>query len=332
MRTLKFEDFESYDIIYNNEDKESDQSKHWNKLKEYDRNWYTDFNSICGGSMPKIFARCDSSVLKKLFAELRKPDCKFETYINDLVHSSQFDETPPIKKVSVLLKQTHGVNASSIEELASVTANALSIPTVFNQAIMIDGKEYTLSVDFVKQNETMTPMLFCENLNEYFLEESLDYLDDYLSIFVPNLHKEDFHQIRNDFIPIYFFRKYVIKDRDFCGKNMGILYNEKTQRHSLGPCFDMECSFRAPVIDHTYEHLDADLKTSMQKFPQTTKIMIDRFKKAIAQNKIQSEIENCDISKDKQEAINFVTNNILMVVERYDALTKEHEAKLEKIL
>ncbi len=327
MKTLNFNDFERYDIILNDENKESNQTRHWQDLKKDEYCWSNDFNSFCGGSMPKIFARVTSSALEQLFNELKKPKCHYVTYLNGLAKNSQTN--PPLEKVSVLLKKTHFATASDIEELASLTANAMQVPTVYNKSVIVDDKKYVLSVDFISDNETFSPLLFCSNINEYPLEDCIEYLNDYLRLFVPNLSEKDASQIREGFIPIYFYRKYIIKDKDFCGKNIGLLYNNNTNSHKLAPCFDMEVSFTPLMIDYAYEHMGCDLMFAIKKFPQTTKNTITNFKNAINNHLVENSIQNSDLEIKKKEYINFAQNNTTMLIEKYDSLTKTNERTLQ---
>ncbi|MBP3619970.1 MAG: hypothetical protein J6J24_04865 [Clostridia bacterium] len=324
MRKLTFEDFERYDTILNDKNEESDQTASWKGLKATEYVSKLAFNSFCGGSMPKIFCRTSSSLFKNLFQELRKPDCCYVTYLNDFIKSTP--TTTPIDKVSVLLKKTHILSASHIEEAATIIANTLQVSTVYNKSILIDDRQYVISVDMIGKDEHFSPVLFFQSINDYTLEDCLDCLEDYLTSTYSSISNEDILQICKDFVPMYFYRKHIIKDTDFCGKNIGIIYNEKAKTHKLAPCFDMECSLKPPLIDYALEDLEKDLKFSRKRFPTLTDDLVKHYKNCLKTNAIESNLQkNVSTAYNTKTFNDFATNNLSILIDKYETITKGYE-------
>lgn len=333
MEKLTFNDFEKYDIILNDKNDSTNQEKAWNNLKSSEYISQNPLNSFCGGTMPKVFLRCNSSLLAQMFDALSKPDCSYVTYLNDFLKGFDKTSTPPIEKVSALLKKTHLSHSSDIEEVSAIIANALQVPTVYNKAVMIDEQKYTLSVDFIKDNETFTSldnlMPYNRSLNDYSLEDGLACLQNHLSNLEYGLSNAEVSKLCEDFIPIYLFRKYIISDCDFGGKNLGVLYNHKTKTAALAPCFDFECSLGQSVfgMENAVEYLEEDLETCIKLFPKKTEKVMQTFKKALKTKRVAKDLKKSSFETDKKFHTNYIENNLKAMTNCYAAATKDSQRK-----
>lgn len=200
--------------------------------------------SPLGGSMPKTFVRCDSKYFKELIEELKKPNCSYVTYINDLVKSLNSDniENFPLSKISVLIKKSHRAQDIYNEEIASKTANILEIPVTYNTVVNIAGIDYNMSVDFLKKDEEFISLDHCK------LNDAMSFcvikkkLQKYFEYYVAcgEITQEQAYNLLSDFMEMYIFRKYILSDTDFDMFNTGLIFNNKTKEYKWAPNFDME--------------------------------------------------------------------------------------------
>jgi len=249
-------------------------------------------SQIGGGTMPKFFVRCDSGYFGELITELKKDNCSYVTYINDLVKGlGEGTEKIPLSKLSIMLKSVHGnSNALENEEICSRIANIFGIPTAYNKVVEIEGNKYVASVDFMSQGQEYSN-LFEEdkplvNVNCFEDFEEVVIKDRLTSLLNSGkITQENFDELVESFVETYFFRNYVLSDDDYNLHNIRLLHNKETNKYEWAPCFDYEYAF---TFDNSYFMSASDVEYIFYKYSQIAKKIYDKYNNILSSDKIYS--------------------------------------------
>lgn len=283
-------------------------------FEEYDERSET----VLEGMHSKRFVRMDSSFFADMFKEIKNNDnSTYFTYLNEFIRENQKAETPCIERTSVLLKDiTSFIKTAKYSETAcSKLANALQVPVVYNKYFKDrHDKKLIASVDFIPKDcrfinlfdiikeerklryDCITPDIPFKKLNRYHvvpykipLKELVSVLDDCLnSDILPNLINEDREEIIRQFVRQMLFRRFILADVDCKVGNFGLLYNQKTGRYKLAPCFDMELGFFGEWEDTRKEVLAKDFDFMMKQFPHEIYRLLGNVKKINNEKTLQN--------------------------------------------
>ena len=148
--------------------------------------------------------------------------------------------------------------------------NALIANADTSTSVHVTADEYVLSVDFIGKDEhfdTFNEYTRCfdtddepcprgTSLEEWFCSFKNADLTNYQT--GEELSYSVNMQLFREFIPQYFFRRYLTRDHDFKSENVCIIYNQKTGKYRLAPMFDMEYCYSLTFPINKTE-LDEDL-------------------------------------------------------------------------
>lgn len=312
------------------------------KIRNFDEYIYNDsltqvqLSKYLNGHNDKGFVLCDSEFFRELFDEIKNnPNSSYDTYLNRFIKEDYDGTNLPISEVSCLKKE--GEN-NLIEEFVSKLGNALHIPTVFiknypresqeefkkrldemianakpGSFICFSSEDYMLSVDFIRENEHF------ETINEYSQREVCkrgSSINAWFGIFeneklinpltYQELTHEEKMELFREFIPQYFFRRHIVRDWDFKGENVGILYNQKTGKYRLAPMFDFEYCYYKAKSQNNEQLFDEDLIFAYDCFPEETSKIINTLRTFDIDNFIDNlhlESVKTDITKNAHKAL-----------------------------
>ena len=200
---------------------------------------------------------CDSKYLSEYITEIQNnPDCSYRSIYNSLIRDDKYIP----RYFSVLIKDCHNdPDRARAEIFGCKAANALGVPTAYTFGIKDKtpkSKEYTgdieddyfavASLDFAAAGfkmETFKDMSqskkFCCVYDS--LDKWLKYVDMCLEKRFPDgVDEESRKGLRSDFVKSYLLRVTLFPDYDFAVYNGGILIDEKTNKFTMIPNFDME--------------------------------------------------------------------------------------------
>ena len=272
-------DIESYDQLLDDNGKNISKLFPLSLLRNK-RTWdYKKGESPFGGTMPKMFLRCDSKYFQDLIQALRNGNSSYVTYINDLVESLKESKVEdfPMSKLSVMLKSVHNEMDISNEESCSAFANVLGVPTVYNKIVDINGKKFVMSVDLFKDSQEV-----CEDVE--MIESDFVYFDDAeqcIKYTLMQLVKDGkiteqrFNELMEEFIETYIYRKLILGDRDFKSRNVGLIRNTSTNEYSWLPNHDYELAFFTNVGN---AYIQSQLKRIASKYPNTLDKIMTKFR------------------------------------------------------
>lgn len=254
-------------------------------IEEYERfNSNYSWKEELGGIRGKHFVRCTSDCFEGLFDELRNnPNCSYDTYMNDVIKSG-YDP----KFLSVLMRYTRVDRTSQKDEIAkcfkevyaSRVLNFFECPTTYDAIISKDNKIYSCSVDFVKEDEELYPLVDLYD-RKFVPKKVLDFkkaFDEHCLIDNANeVLSEDVEKTIEDFVYSRLVRWYMCEDNDYFLHNMGVLYNTKTDTIRMAPNFDFDqsfsfCTWRSPYDSryksYSSESLIAYLDNIKKRYPK----------------------------------------------------------------
>jgi len=265
---IDVEDLKFYDELLDNDDVECSQDYSIDMLKNADF-WKSDgYNSPFGGSMGKIFLRCDSKYFEELISLLRKKDNYYVTYLNRLCKTLNSSKTKdfPLPKISIMLKGAHWDTGAMYEEICSKVANALGFPTVYNRKVKISGNDVIMSVDALNKNEVLISQSFKDvlpfnfNIFEHGVRAILQHCVNHNMMTNDNME-----ELMESFVENYIFRRLILRDSDFKGNNLNLIHNDRTNRYSWFPNYDYELANSLDMMD---VQVMLDLKEINRQYPE----------------------------------------------------------------
>ncbi len=209
---------------------------------------------------------CDSKYLTEFITELEtNPDCSYRSIYNSLIRDDKYIP----RYFSVLIKDCHNDPDRARAELFGCrAANVLGVPTAYCFGIKDNSpksREYTgeieddyfavASLDFTPPGHTIETFKDMAQTKKFCcvydsLDKWLKYIDMCLEQRFPNgVDQESRDSLRNDFVMSYLYRIALFPDYDFTVYNGGILIDEKTNKFSMMPNFDME----GMMYEHLYK-------------------------------------------------------------------------------
>lgn len=278
-------------------------------IQKYSNN--DDYDSLSlniGGTLKKDFVRIKSESIKELLDKITKENNSYVTYLDDLIKSPDFDNSKdfPLEYVSCMLKDTdRHVGAYNICEVwGSRIANALGVPTVFNENVSLNKATKVLSIDCIRPNTKIN------SLKSNYFQQTTDGLkqikckcfadfESWEKLFdacfrnksdltgheeVNNLLigveysdypfdrdtlAECVAKFKKDVVKQYLLRMIILHDKDFYPVNLMVVTDETTGKFNVGPCFDYEFIFNdvSWIPDMFYTE---NLNYLMRKYPKET--------------------------------------------------------------
>jgi len=245
----------------------------------------TTFDKIMNyldGHCDKTFVLCQSGFFKDFCDEIKNnPEASYVTYLNNFIKENYDGENIHLEEFSCFKKESA---ACLLEEIMAKLANAMHLPTAYIKSVVISDDEaeelfnnnipipndYTLSIDFISKKERF------DSINDYNISTPKghfcpiqsplrEWYKCFLAYYLKNPITDEI--LRNDqnmglfrqFIPQYFFRKYVARDWDFKSENVGVIYDKKTKTYRISPLFDFEFSYFQNKDRINEEELEEDL-------------------------------------------------------------------------
>lgn len=293
-------------------------------IQDYSNSEDFEYVDTIGGTLPKGFVRLDNKYLKNYLMEAIKPGCKYVTHIDDFVRET-YDlkrKNIPLKYVSVMLKdkEQHQNSTSSYEVIGSRIANALGVPTVYNELVTVSNKEMILSIDCVKPGmeiRDLNDSVYVKNGNDITRIRAKDFTDfpiweelfdaqfrnkkdltqdeiDFNKSYCVEFFEYPFEQakldeyiekFKTDFVKQYLLKTMILDDWDFYPRNVNYLTNTSTKEFHLGPACDYEYILAGYAdcakINNFYE---GNIKYLMHKYPQQTLEFGDAFYETFFEN------------------------------------------------
>lgn len=214
------------------------------------------------GHHAKRFVRLFNGYFCELFYSIKNkyPHHNYVTYLND-EDVAKYNLYPT--NISVLLKQINSRGNREFikdpkqiynEKLVSRILNFFDCKTVYNEVLFEGEDEYVLSVDFVKPYEHYYPLdrfdagfsmdvFGAINDNLFSIERTAQMFSAWIQVEFGKRANYDIEKIKRDYLYTYLVRGLFLADFDFCSRNVGFLYNEKTNTFELGPTLDFEYCF-----------------------------------------------------------------------------------------
>ena len=273
-----------------------------------------DLKTVFKGINDKLFIRLDSAHLQDFFDKVKEGKVSYVTYLDSALDEYRKTGVLPLKSISVLFKNYYGPYAEFYaynEEIASRVGNILGIPVVYNKTVKCadvinpppldvtigeyieemlypKSKEYhNVSIDYMQYGDITYDSIHRgylrddrENRTQHRNQSLRDWFQLFLFKDMRNPHTgasltiPQRRGLTQEFIPTYFFRKYLLSDSDFDIHNIMIAHNAKEDTYSLAPNFDMERSFNRKWIRFEYEMcLHQDIEFAYKGYPD----IVDKF-------------------------------------------------------
>ncbi|MBQ7351344.1 MAG: hypothetical protein IJW59_00540 [Clostridia bacterium] len=287
MKRLKTKNFEEYDGIIDERGKNVAWRYPKSILKDSEFFEYDDsYDSEFGGSMPKMFVRCDSKVFKELIKDLSEPQCSYVTYFDDLIKSlgESSKEYFPLSKIGVMVKSVHQDAYMNREEKASRVANAFGVPCVYNKLVSVDNNKLVLSVDCLKENEEFVEIQSnYERHTIYGIDTAITAIVEGLQYLIDEdkMTNEQLEVLLEDFIETYLFKVYILNDGDFTLQNLSVIFNKETGNYKWAPLFDMEYTLKGSFSS---QFAQVDLSKIMMMYPKKFDAVMRKFSKLNSKN------------------------------------------------
>lgn len=313
------------------------------KIKKKDIQYYDEENMNLVGTTSKIFLRIDSANLQKYLELAIDPKTSYVTYIDDFVKENYNPDTHeiPLKYVSVLLKKQRYENMTDTickEVIGSRIANALGMPTVYNELIEYDKEHYVMSIDFVKTGQEIDSFVL-ESKKDYSVanydvwENLFNTATVKIAEYSPNL-VENIKKLKKDFVSQFLFRNVILDDGDLVPKNVTLIKDLKTKNLSFAPINDYEFIFAGREERDFEEDVRKYIKYIGEKYPEelkefTNKIHKTFYKDGVLQEEVLKDLVSMkELEPDiEQEIFEQFRNN----VDRFVRLEKEYENSREEI-
>lgn len=245
-----------------------------NKDTRYGEDWCRNF--FDNGRRYKKFSFFDSSFFSELIDDLQNnPDCQYVSYINDLVRSGY---TP--KWIRAMEKPPCVSSLGIIEVVASRLLNTMDCPTTYETIVekkckSLSGEDIgiqkrVLSVDFDYDNEDQNFYNLSKFDYDFFsnnftaLETGIKHIiyDVYQKKYLVSdkFRNEDANKVLEDFAYSYLIRKFILEDKDYKFRNIGLIVDKKNQRLKFAPNFDFEFVLDAKISANILCDIDESLK------------------------------------------------------------------------
>ena len=313
------------------------------KIKKEDIKYYDEEDMNLVGTTSKTFFRIDSANLQKYLELAIDPKSSYVTYIDDFVKENYNPDTHeiPLKYVSVLLKKQRYENMTDTickEVIGSRIANALGMPTVYNELIEYDKENYVMSIDFVKTGQEIESFV-PESKKGYSVvnyavwENLFNTATIKIAEYSPNL-VENIKKLKKDFVQQFLFRNVILDDGDFIPNNVTLIKDLKTKNLSFAPINDYEFIFVGREESDFEEDVRKYIKYIGEKYPEelkefTNKIHKTFYKDGVLQEEVLKDLVSMkELEPDiEQEIFEQFRNN----VDRFVRLEKEYENSREEI-
>ena len=316
------------------------------KLSEYDLIDESGDNQILGHHA-KRFVRLYNGYFRELIYSIKKkfPNQNYSTYLND-EDVAKYGLYPA--NLSVLLKQINAKGKREFlkdekqvynEKIVSRILDFFDCKTVYNE-ILIDGtNEYVLSVDLVKPFEHYYSLdkFDVGSTMDVFnpISENLFSIEQKAKMFSAWTQEEfgkratyDIERIKRDYLYIYLVRGLFLADFDFCSRNLGFVYNEKTNSFSLGPTLDFEYCFISQkgygledaikYVHKNYPDVYEKFMKHVEKFNKRNIFTLKRTYVEFIEKYIKDE-------KMRDEYISYIKENTARVLETSKALESKQK-------
>ena len=314
------------------------------KIKKEDIKHYDEEDMNLVGTTSKTFFRIDSANLQKYLELAIDPKSSYVTYIDDFVKENYNPDTHeiPLKYVSVLLKKQRYENMTDTickEVIGSRIANALGMPTVYNELIEYDKENYVMSIDFVKTGQEIDSFERDKNKKNYSManydvwEDLFNTATIKITEYSPTL-VDNIKTLKKDFVQQFLFRNVILDDGDFVPNNVTLIKDLKTKNLSFAPINDYEFIFAGREESDFEEDVRKYIKYIGEKYPEELKEFANKIQKTFYKDGVLQEefLQELVSMKElepymEKEILEQFRNN----VDRFVRLEKEYENSREEI-
>lgn len=248
------------------------------KLGEMISREYDEIIGRIGGSTTDRFVLVKGEFFHELFDEVRNnSDCKYVTYLNDIIKQGYTPEN-----VSALIKNPWCRDYALAEVIASKIMNYFSIPVSYYSLAKCGKDIYTLSPDFLKENEEITNLYM--EMREFspgkskvkdYIQHIFKGIEDSVRDFYTrdDMSREDFDKIietsynmKEEYLRMFLIRQMLLNDVDFDTYNVGIIKNREAQTIGFSPVFDLSSSL---IISTPEDGIKSIMKIFNNDYPDT---------------------------------------------------------------
>ena len=272
----------------------------------------------------QMFIHCDSKYFREMFGAVVEPNSHYITYANDEIiqHSMYRHSVLPLEKVAVIMKTYNRQRSWCVSEIAHKVSNLVGLPTAYCRSLKVGNDTMTLTADYVKYGEYFFTLKDFFAYNDKLNSNSLRAIVNKIKNDVRDLQRgtkipsEERVRLAKEFVPFYFFRKYIISDSAFTGDKVGIIYNTHSRHYCWAPCYDMEDSFGdiKPVLNK----LEQDVETAISLYPNTMKNIIINYEKILQEDNIFNLLKNDLSSSDAFIFSRIIKHRILLIINIYN--------------
>jgi len=216
----------------------------------------------------KAYEAYSSKLFADLFKEVKNnPNCKYVTYLNDLIKSGYNPEwVMAFKKV---------VTKSHKEIVANRILQFMDCPVAYETIIEdSDNSHKLLSVDFISSGDELYTL---NDFKDY--SNDIEVIDQCLEIASRKLgsklgnhpdRKEMLERAKNNIMYSFLVRKLILGDTDSATQNFGLILNQDANTVSSAPNFDLEYCFNGNS-NITERIVEFDLNFVRDKYPEVYK-------------------------------------------------------------
>lgn len=305
-----------------------------------------DLKGMFKGKCKKKFKRCLGWYLEDMFNEIRNnPDTNYVTCVDDVIKDpsvtlNEFGKT----SVSVIYKTPRNfyVDYAKNEILGSRIAEAMGIKSEY--VVPVKRNKY-MAVDFLSGDdlfETFSEFIDVKHLNAYVFNAGDSCVRPWVECLIYSAYskmptKNKLHKIMDiepllvDAMKIYFFKKYIVHDADFCVQNLGVVYSPGYKNLRIAPAYDFEQSLMPGIRTEQGFGLIEDIEYLAKSFPHVLgKVVQELNLNVIKKDKIKSILQQHEPYEDKQKEYFNLINNSMLNLQYYSKEALKNSKKLGK--
>ena len=284
-----------------------------------------------GGKTDKIFVRLDSEHLTDYFKAVAKGGSSYVTYIDDIAIEYATTKKAPIRAVSAMIKEYDKSSKYPYnEEIASKIGNALGIPVVYNMSYEAEDRLQCISIDYMKYDKNLEYGTLYPDYNSRIIDGHSKFnLVEWEQVFLSMpLHNPSTgvpitmgqrKKLFKQFLPTYFFRRFVLGDTDFDVQNIGITYDKRHSTYSISPNYDMERAFNMNWSETSIlRSLRRDMPFAIKYYPKEMSNFMKKVSSVYANRMLYSgTIKNIKDKKYGRYALSQVYNSMYAMSKVY---------------
>lgn len=305
-----------------------------------------DLDGMFKGKCKKKFKRCLGWYLEDMFNEIRNnPDSNYVTCMDEVIKDpsvtlKDFDRTC----VSVIYKTPRDlyVDFAKNEILGSRISEAMGIKTEY--VVPVKRNKY-MAIDFLSGDdcfETFSEFVGIKHLNAYIFSQGDSCVRPWVESLIYSAYSKipkknklqkimDIEPLIVDALKIYFFKKYIIHDADFCVQNLGVVYSPGYKNLRIAPAYDFEQSLMPGIRTEQGFGLIDDIEYLAKSFPHVLLRVVQELNlDVIKKDKIKSILQQHEPYEDKQKEYFNLINNSMLNLQYYSKEALKNSKKYAK--